>query len=250
MAEKRASIVPTGLATVVFIAVGLWQPLPPLGNWLVMLAALIAFTILVGQAVTRRWQGVLIDERNTISLSRLQLLLWSVVVLSAYLAAALARIRQGVADPLAIAVPDTLWMLLGISTASLVGSPLVKSTKTTRAVDEGQKDQTFEKLARLGAGTEKLDTIGQIVTNKDAGDARWTDLFRGEETGNAAQLDLGKVQMFFFTLVLVLAYGVALGRGLAGGPLAEFPDIAPGMVALLGISHAGYLTHKAVPHSK
>jgi hypothetical protein len=63
---------------------------------------------------------------------------------------------------------------------------------------------------------------------------------------------LGKGQMFSFTLILVLAYVGALGRALgAGGPgITEFPALDPGMVALQSISHAGYLTHKAIPHSQ
>ena len=57
--------------------------------------------------------------------------------------------------------------------------------------------------------------------------------------------------MFYFTLILVLAYAVALGTTFAGEAekIAEFPALGPGMVALLGISHAGYLVHKAIPHS-
>lgn len=35
-------------------------------------------------------------------------------------------------------------------------------------------------------------------------------MFKGDELSNAAQLDLGKVQMFYFTLVLVFPYGVQL----------------------------------------
>jgi len=32
-------------------------------------------------------------------------------------------------------------------------------------------------------------------------------------------------------------------------PITELPNLAGGMVALLGISHAGYLTSKAATHS-
>jgi hypothetical protein len=36
------------------------------------------------------------------------------------------------------------------------------------------------------------------------------DLFKGDEVSNAARLSLVKVQMFYFTLTLVFAYGVQL----------------------------------------
>ena len=76
--------------------------------------------------------------------------------------------------------------------------------------------------------------------------------FRGEEIGNAAHLDLGKIQLFYFTVILVLAYAVALGTAFASGAarIGEFPALDSGIVALLGISHAGYLTHKAISHSE
>src|SRR5262245_20912403 len=90
--------------------------------WALILALLIAFLLVAGDGITGRWAGVLIDERNKMSLSRFQLVLWTALLLSAFLAIAIARVREGmVADPLSIALPQELWMLMGISTASLVG---------------------------------------------------------------------------------------------------------------------------------
>lgn len=184
--------------------------LPILYAWLANLLLMSAFVLIAGKSITQRWRGAFIDERNKVSLSRLQMLLWTVVVLSAYLAAALARVAEGnVPDPLAIAVPNTLWMLLGISTTSLVGSPLIKGAKAER---------------RGGGGQAAANPIDR---NESSGDARWTDLFKGEETSNFAYLDIAKVQMFFFTLVLVFAYIMLIGRAMAGGSFTEFPDLAP-----------------------
>jgi hypothetical protein len=205
--------------------------LPILVAWYANLALMSAFVLIAGRGITGRWRGAFIDERNKVSLSRLQMLLWTVVVLSAYLAGALARVAAGTTpDPLAIAVPDTLWMLLGISTTSLVGSPLIKGAKAERGGSQA--------------------AANPIDRNKSSGDARWIDVFKGEDTSNFAYLDMAKVQMFFFTLVLVFAYTVLIGRAMAGGSFNEFPALAPGMVALLGISHAGYLTSKAVPRNQ
>ncbi len=80
--------------------------------------------------------------------------------------------------------------------------------------------------------------------------ANISDLFKGDEVSNAAQLDLGKVQMFYFTLILVFAYGVQLGSLFldSSGVVENLPVLSTGMLALLAISHAGYLTNKAVPH--
>jgi hypothetical protein len=93
--------------------------------------------------------------------------------------------------------------------------------------------------------------VNQLVLWRWPGDARLADLFQGDEIGNAAHLDLGKVQMLFFTLILVLAYGVALANLFTKAtPIVMLPALDGGMVALLGISHAGYLLNKAVPHSE
>jgi hypothetical protein len=77
-------------------------------------------------------------------------------------------------------------------------------------------------------------------------------LVRGEETGNAASLDLGKLQNLFFTVALLIAYAANLRGTLTvadTGAFAGLPELSEGLVSLLGISHAGYLTYKAVPHS-
>jgi hypothetical protein len=83
------------------------------------------------------------------------------------------------------------------------------------------------------------------------------DLFKGEEIGNAAHLDLGKIQMFYFTLILVLTYAVMLGAMFSHitqhtsptGMISGLPSLPDGMVALLGISNGGYLGNKVIPHT-
>lgn len=224
--------------------------------WLVILILLTVFAVIAGHGVTGMWRGLLIDERNKMSLSRLQIILWTIIVLSGFLTAALANIVAGVENPLSISIPKELWLLMGISTTSLVCSPLILSTKKVKEPEEGEQKQTIASMAaEEGVSSEdlksKVTNKGQVIINKDLKDARLSDLFKGEETGNAAQLDLGKIQMFYFTLILVLAYAVALGDLLCGtGKIVEFPVLSSSMVALLGISHAGYLTNKAIPHSQ
>ena len=93
--------------------------------------------------------------------------------------------------------------------------------------------------------------MGELAMNGSSRDANLGDLFRGEEVGNYNRTDLGKVQMFYFTAILLAVYGIALANQLFE-PVAvtEFPDLDQSMIALLAISHAGYLSYKAVPKSK
>ncbi len=240
----------------IIVAIMLITPLTPFQGrawaWLATLILLGIFTAVAGHGITGLWRGLLIDDRNKISLSRLQMIFWTIVVLSGFLTAALSNLAAGQTNPLSIAIPRELWLLMGISTTSLVGSPLIKSTKKTKEPNDEEKTATFNLMAKEGVDTNKLKNRGQIIVNTTLEEARWSDLFKGEESGNAAQLDLSKVQMFFFTLILVLAYAVALGTAFAGSELKidKFPGLDSSMVTLLGISHAGYLVNKGVPHSK
>lgn len=234
--------------------VGLLIPLTlRLWAWLATLGLLTLFAAIAGQGITNSWRGALIDGRNKMSLSRLQTALWTLVILSAFLTAALVNIRSGQADPLSIAIPSGIWILLGISTTSLVGSPLILNSKKSRTADP---DETARNLDLLKAQNlpqpDAVTNQGQIIVNVSPENARWADLFRGEETGNAAQLDMGKIQLFYFTFILVLVYAVTLGTLFLSQEkvIGAFPDLDTGVLALLGISHAGYLTNKAIPHSQ
>ncbi len=219
--------------------------------WIILMVLLTLFAIIAGRGITGMWRGVLIDERNKLSLSRLQLAVWTILIIASFLTAVLINIHRGQVDPLSITLHPTLWGLLGISTASLVGSPLIKTTKKDTPANEEERARTFALLKTQGVDTEKIDTKGQVVINQEPDFASWADLFKGDEVGNAAHLDLGKIQMFYFTLIVWFAYAVAIGSlfNSSSGKITEFPDVSSGMVALLGISHAGYLANQAVPHT-
>ncbi len=221
--------------------------------WSFVLAALLVFTFICGQGITGQWMGALIDERNVMSLARFQMVAWTILILSAYLTAALSNIYTGQADPLAISLPKELWVLMGISTTSLVGSPLIMSTKAGRAPNAAETARTFDLLAQQGDTQATLTTKGQMVANTESKLARFSDMFTGEEVGNAAHLDITRLQMFFFTLVTLLAYAVMLAHMFgahAGGMIAELKALDQSMVALIAISHTGYLAAKAAPHSQ
>lgn len=223
-----------------------------LWTWVGTLILLASFAVAAGHGVNGLWHGLLIDERNRISLSRLQMTLWTIVVLSGFLTAAFSNLAAGQFNPLAIGIPSELWLLMGISTTSLVGSPLILRTKMAKEPDGSERKRTFALTEKQGRDVSTLDNVGLILINNQPNEATVSDLFAGEETGNGAHLDLGKIQMLYFTLILVLTYAVTLGSVLASNivRISELPALDPGMIALLGISHAGYLVHKAVPHSE
>ena len=232
------------------ICIGWFKPKGLFAAWIIVMLLLVASLATIGHGTTGLLKGVLIDDRNMVSLSRFQMVLWTILILSAFITASLSNLAAGAENPLSIRIPEELWILMGISTTSLVGSPLIKSTKYSKEAPD--KENVKEQIAKWkGLSKEKIDFKGQIVVYKEPKMASFSNLFEGEEAGNAARIDLAKVQIFYFTIILVLAYAVAFGKMFAGSAtIHEFPDLDPSMIWLLGISHGGYLIHKAVPHTK
>lgn len=257
--------------------------LPPIGGWVAAALALTALVVVAGHGLAGLARGAFVDEQHYVSLSRLQTVMWTIVVSSAFVIAAIANLHTGQANPLDVALPGELWILLGISGTSLVGTPLIRSQKAKRA---GNTENFAATLKELGFAVSKNDvkkegkggrdlrvddaaeakikagdadpgadptlpprSNGVVVIRARPEDSSWSDLFRGEDTGNAALLDLGKVQMLYFTLTIVGAYVVAIGRLFIdsnGAAITELPALSDGAVGLLGISHASYLANKAV----
>jgi len=77
-------------------------------------------------------------------------------------------------------------------------------------------------------------------------------MFKGEESTNSDNLDLSKIQMFFLTVVVLIVYAVAMGDMFVKSysKIIEFPAFHESLLILIGISHAGYLTCKAIPHEE
>jgi hypothetical protein len=224
MRSSRLGITGLVILAVAIPAAGL-VPLPITLRWYLAIALIVAFLLLVGKLKNGRLGGFLIDNRQKVSLSRLQLVGWTVLIISAYSTAALWNTSHGAKDPLSILVPAQVWALMGISMTSFVGSRIVKSSKRA---------------------------TGQLVENAEPSQARTLDIFKEEDEGTEETVDLGKVQMFLFTLIVFAAYAVALGtllldHGCKGSVIQEFPALSEGMLALLGLSHTGYLANKAVP---
>ena len=265
--SKRWLGVPLLIVIVLILGVA-WQVTSPQWAWLCVAALLTVFMMILGQAIAGRAVGILITEQNVISLARFQAVLWTVIVISAYFVIAIARIRHGLnstpgepVDPLKIILNNQLLGLLGISASALVFSPLIAATKKSKTADTGDtqavtKDSLNADTARTTVTMTGADNKAQgiLFKNSTINDARFTDIFEGDEVGNNNHVDLGKVQMFYFTIVVALAYAAAIWTMLQKdnfyGADCSFPLFSDGMVALLGISNAGYLANKGVDHTK
>jgi hypothetical protein len=314
-----------------------------LAIWGLSAAIMFLVLILAGQNINGQWAGVLIDSRNKYSLSRLQITLWTIMVLSAFFTMALPRIAAMTGptptldqeQALDIRFPEQLILAMGISAASFAGANIINSSKKGRQLkidarttpeaarirrDTAKRDfdnadaevtrkvnaETAQKaiadasaadaaanpndqakkltalndatiLRKLGtdketavrdrelkrqalqSAEEDLTTIteaqGLLHINPDPSDASWSDLFRGEEISNYKLVDMSKVQMLFFTLVVIITYIALLSNVLSNVALLRtseslsFPAFSDSLNALLGISHGTYLTVKSVDHT-
>ena len=332
------------LAAAVVVLALLLRALVQPGVTLVLwgLIALLMFILLVlaGREINGRYMGILIDNRNKISLSRLQITMWTVMVLSAFFTMALPRIagmvsgnpRLTQAQALNIRFPEQLILAMGISAASFAGSSLIKTNKSSqqfkfdpqmtpdnvrqrvgnltrdlaeaermlqdRIQKEADRQATIEaaqqalaaapanaalqlklnaeealfnaaqqdkakavqerdaRRTALSTAQQDLTAVteaqGLLHKNADPKEARWVDLFRGEEIGNYQMVDMSKVQMLFFTAIVVVTYAATVAVLLSDATTLQapsgvsLPDFSPSLNALLGISHATYLSVKTI----
>jgi hypothetical protein len=199
-------------------------------GWLGTIALMIGLIRLSGYALNGKPSGVLIDNRNRISLSKLQAIAWTVVIVSGLSTIGAARI---IGIPASLSIDGYLLALMGISAASLVATPAILSIKNEQVE------------SRVGQGV---------------GAARWMDLFRGDDEANKDAPDLSKIQQILVTLVVMAIYLFMLGNSLHLGIIfsgekgerlvgLRFPKLDQQLLWLIGISHAGYLGYKAAPHS-
>lgn len=243
-------------AGVAIYLVGVNRPLTAIvSTWGLIMALMAGVVGLASWLITgNALFGWLVNEQNSMSLSRLQMFLWTVVVLSAFVTAVLANLRFGhFQEATAIALPQELWLAMGISTTSLVGSNLILDNKKAKQ----PKEAPTKRLLGLKADEQLPEATGTLV-NKDA--PSLLDLVHGEEVGNQDRVDLTRLQNLFFTVVLVGAYAAGLGtmflnlatvapagKTIADNfPITQFPALGSSAVALLGISHAGYLANKVI----
>ncbi len=244
------------LTLVILLAVIAWAGLREgadedrAATWLLILVLMTLWVVIAGHGITGLVRGILIDSRNRMSLSRLQLLAWTLLVLSAILTAALSNTSLGSDSPLEIEIPTQLWVLMGISTGSMVGASAILGNKRDKKPEPQELERTIGELKRQGYTAVDDRPHSLLIRNTDPRAARWGDLLKGEEAGNAATVDLGKMQMFFFTFILALSYATAIAALFEDpGLVSTLPAVEDGMNTLLGISHTGYLANKTVSHT-
>jgi hypothetical protein len=193
-------------------------------TWAVSAAALLALGVTLGLVIGRGFLGLLIDQRGRYSLSQFQLVAWTIVLVSLFagvFAGRLAAHADGSA--LNFQIPPELLAVLGISAGSTVTALTIKSTQ-----DHLQP--------------------ASIPINTPTFPARLAQIFLVEQGDQADKvIDISKFQNFWFTLLVLAGYISAVIGAVNKQPsLTGFalPVFSGTLLALLAISHAGYLAGK------
>ncbi len=257
MNQPAPWVVFLGLVVLPFLA-GFWLPEQD-GNldngriaaFALSFASLLLALGLWGRSLRSDVLGVLVDERNRISLSRFQIVLWTLILLPGLSTALLVNLARfllapdqldGLAaeeplsgGPLDIVIDWTLVQLAAISVGSLVVAPMALRVKAQQPADEAPLGVT------VAAGIAARDALEKVSLS---------DLFFGEENANKNSLDITRLQMLVLTLILWSAYLVLL-IGVLKDPaerfIASFPEFDQTTLALLLASHSGYLAGKVAP---
>lgn len=156
----------------------------------------------------KRFAGV----GKELSLSNVQVILWTGVIAGTYVA--MAVLRQGF-------LPDintNLLGLMGVSGGSLVGATVIRTLQQPPALGSKQPSPPRQPTPAR--------TRGLLAQEK-----------------KPEELSIAKLQMFTWTIVTLVIYViVAAGNLLNNQP--ELPDIGSGLLVLMGISHGAYLGNK------
>lgn len=195
--------------------------------WGVSAALLLLLAGFLGTRVLSRPGplGIIVDNRGRCSLNKLQLVAWSIVVLSLVSGVFFGRWLKGASDPLDFTIPGDVLGLLGISVGSGVTAGVVKATK----------NKTASTTLATQANTGKRPFFGQV--------------FMLEEGEYADQIvDVTKFQNFAFTITLLMAYIATAINTIVDAKTADKVTALPGLggtfLVLLGISYAGYVGGK------
>jgi len=262
--RQRASLAVLVLLLAVFTA-GVWSASSDslvtakeshhLTSWL-YLALTVAFgagILVAGRELSGAWSGVLVDPaKNRMSLSQLQMFVWTVLFVSSWTTSVFIILSRNNAnnnsaiDALGVAVPGEFIVLMGITATGLVGSKLVLNQKAAKnGVKVVGAGKDIPPRATAGAAAASPDPEGRVLR---ADRPQWRDLFQGDTVRSAADLDFGKVQLFYITAALLIGYGLVVADSFANvskAGIQTLPVFNQAFLVLLGISHASYLTYKA-----
>ncbi|OAV51476.1 hypothetical protein A6U98_01435 [Rhizobium sp. WYCCWR10014] len=216
------------------------------GIWLGAVLLLTVVAGVVGKGFYGSVLGVLIDSRNRLSLSRLQVLFWSVLVLSLFSVTSIFLVGATGTVGALPQYPWAIWALLGISIGTTPLSGLILLSKSTQPPQPNAEQSIM--------ADPNSTNVGRVEVNLSQNGWSFLDFFRGEEVANRNEIDISRFQYFVITLVLMIIFvGLVTNElwtlqtaqdWLAWAKDKSYPHLNETFIGLLALSHGSYLGMK------
>jgi hypothetical protein len=188
--------------------------------WILSAIGLLVVAALFGKKTRNSPLGILMDDRERYSLNHLQVVMWTILILSTWLG---IFISSGFNHQV-LAIPQQLLVLMGISLGSATLTGAVKSSKD--APGSGARPVIKRKLLLSDGATKNMPpSLRQVITEEEGDQADQT-------------VSVTKFQNLIFTFVAGFTYIVLTYKANA------FPTLPQEVIWLIGISHAGYIGGK------
>jgi hypothetical protein len=78
-------------------------------TWIATFGLLTLIAVVIGRGKLGRNSGLLIDHRRRMSLSRTQMVIWTLIILSGFTTAVFVNLAAGSLEPMPISIPKELW---------------------------------------------------------------------------------------------------------------------------------------------
>ena len=173
------------------------------------------------------------------SISRFQFLLWTVVIIFAYIAIYTARLSKGYTDNIP-GIPENLLILMGMSSGAMLGSNKIDAVKDRKGMSSG----TNPNLKKTDAGeTRKPARSPADLANGLFHPIKDYRFLICDDTGKP---DLNKLQMAAWTFIAIFIYLCSVGTSIGAGELDSLPNLDTSLLLLMGISQGTYLVTKGI----
>ena len=173
---------------------------------------------------------IVTGDDNKYSLSRLQVYLWTVVVIVTFAALSMATGRFA-------EVPMNLALLMSVTLGSAVAATALSPGGGAPAAPE-PPGKVVPPVPKRGPEAPKMPPAPRFIRDL---------FFTSAAPGN---LDLPRTQMFMWTLVILATWIVLFVKTFphvstdAGASATALPDIPTGLLTLMGVSNVAYLGAK------
>jgi hypothetical protein len=160
--------------------------------WMAMVLLILAFICKLGEYNLCRPMGIFVNEQNVMSLSRMQIVAWTLVIVSALFVMVCVRLIYGEPDPFGVIIDWHVWAVLGLSASAAVGAPLINSGKSAK--DPAPTDQQTVDRANRAASDAAVEAKKREQEATHARSNRTPDAEDLETGAAAAQENARKKQ--------------------------------------------------------